>query len=162
LLGVGLGTAARVQQAHPLLQGLDLVALRGESPAVSGVPGWAQVVLGTSQGPLLLDGRLDGRPAVVVAFDPTTSGLDKSLAFPLLVSNATSHLLAQVDGARLTGSDERFDNAETDIRPRPAPSFAASAPQVQSTDGWLDRWPWLVAAVLVVLAAEWVVFARRG
>ena len=47
LLGVGLGSGARAQEAHPLLQGLDLAAMQSETPSVSGVPGWAHVVLGT-------------------------------------------------------------------------------------------------------------------
>ena len=66
LVGVGLGSAARVQDDHPLLQGLDLAALRAETPTISGVPGWARVVLGTRQGPLVMEGRLEGRPALVL------------------------------------------------------------------------------------------------
>ena len=36
LLGVGLGSSARIQPGHPLLQGLDLVTLQDEAPSVSG------------------------------------------------------------------------------------------------------------------------------
>jgi hypothetical protein len=106
-----------------------------------------------------MEGRLENRPSVVLSFDPTTSGFDKSLAFPLLISNATSFLLNQESK---TAVSEPFDTAESDIRPRPVPSFASSSPQVESAEGWLDRWPWFVAACLVVLGLEWVVFARRG
>ena len=159
LVGVGLGSAARVHEEHPLLQGLDLVALRSESPTVSGVPGWAKVVLGTLQGPLILEGRLEGRPAVVFGFDSSTSGLDKSLAFPLLVSNASSFLLNQESNA---STSTPFDTTESTIRPRSAPSFASSTVQVEAAEGWLDRWPWFVGACLLVLGLEWLVFARRG
>jgi Ca-activated chloride channel homolog len=156
LLGVGVGTAARVQAAHPLLQGLDLAALRGEIPSVSGVPGWATVVLGNSQGPLVLVGRLEGRPTVALTFDPSLSGIEKSLAYPLLVSNATRFLLAPAEA-----SAEPFASAESDIRPRTPPAFSTSGERAVA-DGWVERWPWLLGALLVVLAIEWVVFARRG
>jgi hypothetical protein len=159
LLGVGLGSGARINDEHPLLQGLDLVALRSETPTVSGVPGWARVVLGTPQGPLIMEGRMEGHTTVAFTFDTSTSGLDKSLAFPLLVSNATSFLL---NASSATGAAQAFDTSETDIRPRPAPSFASASAQLESTEGWLDRWPWLVAVTLLVLGIEWFVFARRG
>src|SRR5262249_19887498 len=90
LLGVGLGSGARIEPTHPLLQGLDLVGLENETPAIGGVPGWAHVVLGTAQGPLIMEGRLEGRPTVALTFDPGISGLEKSLAFPLLIINATT------------------------------------------------------------------------
>jgi Ca-activated chloride channel homolog len=160
LLGVGLGSGARVKPDHPLLQGLDLVALQDETPSIGGVPGWARVVLGTRQGPLIMEGRLEGHPAVALTFDPAVSGLDKSLAFPLLVSNASSFLLAQADSSG--PAVEPFDSAESDIAPRPIPTFSSAAQLGEGTVGTSERWPWLVGLCLVVLGAEWVVFARRG
>jgi Ca-activated chloride channel family protein len=166
LLGVGLGSGARVQQTHPLLQGLDLGALQNETPAISGVPGWARVVFGSVQGPLIMEGRLEGRPTVALTFDPRVSGLEKSLAFPLLISNATTFLLNQADAPATVA--EPFDPAESDIAPRPIPSFSSSVVPVVASDGTnahpelTEQWAWLLAAVLVVLGAEWLVFARRG
>jgi hypothetical protein len=166
LLGVGLGSGARVQQAHPLLQGLDLGALQNETPAISGVPGWARVVFGSVQGPLIMEGRLEGRPTVALTFDPRISGLEKSLAFPLLISNATTFLLNQADAPATVA--EPFDSAESDIAPRPIPSFSSSVVPVVASDRTnahpelTEQWAWLLAAVLVVLGAEWLVFARRG
>jgi hypothetical protein len=163
LLGVGLGSGAHVQQLHPLLQGLDLTALQTETPSVSGVPGWAKVVLGTVQGPLIMEGRLEGHPVVALTFDPATSGLEKTLAFPLLVSNASAYLLAQTDAATPTAAAEPFDHTESDIAPHPLPTFEQTVPAaVSATSGSLDRWPWLVGGLLLVLGLEWVVFARRG
>jgi hypothetical protein len=120
------------------------------------VPGWANVVLGTVQGPLVLAGRLEGHPTVALTFDPTLSGLEKSLAYPLLISNATRYLLAPAEAP-----GETFDGNESDIRPLAVQSFAASA-QRPVADGWLERWPWLLGGVLALLTVEWVVFARRG
>ena len=164
LLGVGLGSGARVQPSHPLLAGLDLASLQTETPSVGGVPGWARVVLGTSQGPLIMEGRLENRPVVALTFDPSISGLEKSLAFPLLVSNATSYLLAQSDpSSGSLAAAEPFDPAESDLMPRPLPTFGAVAQPTQvAGPGMAERWPWLVGIVLVVLALEWLVYARRG
>jgi hypothetical protein len=167
LLGVGLGSGARVQAGHPLLQGLDLAALQDEIPSVGGVPGWAHVVLGTVQGPLIMEGLLEGHPVVALTFDSAGSGLEKSLAFPLLISNATTFLFAQAEAGPATVSSERFDPVESDIAPRPVPTFASTAtantsatqPAEPAND---ERWQWLLAGALVVLAAEWFVFARRG
>ncbi|MDQ6673049.1 MAG: VWA domain-containing protein [Chloroflexota bacterium] len=163
LLGVGLGSGARVQPDHPLLQGLDLAALQDESPSVGGVPGWARVVLGTLQGPLIMEGRLEGRPAVALMFDPSVSGLEKSLAFPLLVSNASSFLLAQTESTATAAlTTEPFDPAESDIAPRPIPTLSSATQTVQAAGGVSEQWPWLIAIGLVVLGAEWLVFAKRG
>ena len=164
LLGVGLGSGARVQPSHPLLQALDLAALQNETPEISTVPGWAHVVFGTLEGPLIMEGRLEGHPTVALTFDPTISGIEKSLAFPLLVSNASTFLLNQADASNATPA-EPFDPAESDIAPRAAPTVPS--PVANSVDGssrldLADEWPYLLAAALVVLAAEWVVFARHG
>lgn len=161
LLGVGLGNGARVQELHPLLQGLDLAAMQSETPSVSGVPAWAHVVLGTLDGPLIMEGRLEGQPVVALTFDPSLSGLEKSLAFPLLISNATSFLLNQPSSANAAIA-EPFDPIKSDIAPRPIPIFSASSPAVSSTEGIGERWQWLLGGALVVLGLEWLVFARRG
>jgi hypothetical protein len=78
---------------HPLLQGVDAAALRaGRAAQIKPAP-WARVVAGTAQGRLVLEGRTEGRPVVVLAADPILSGFDKSIAFPVLVSNAVASLL---------------------------------------------------------------------
>jgi Ca-activated chloride channel family protein len=161
LLGVGLGSGARVQELHPLLQGLDLAAMQSETPSVSSVPGWAHVVLGTLEGPLIMEGRLDGQPVVALTFDPSLSGLEKSLAFPLLISNATSFLLNQ-PSVPPEAIAEPFDPSKSDIAPRPIPTFAAQRTTPPSTAGIGERWQWLLIGALAVLGLEWLVFARRG
>jgi von Willebrand factor type A domain/Aerotolerance regulator N-terminal len=163
LLGVGLGSGARVNAGDPLLQGLDLAALQEETPSIGGVPGWAHVVLGNQQGPLLMRGTLEGHPVVSMTFDPSVSGLEKSLAFPLLVSNATSYLLAQAESPATGPTVEPFDRAESDIRPRPLPTFTSVPPPDLSVDTpFSERWPWLAAGALAFLGLEWLVFARRA
>ncbi|HEX8966535.1 MAG TPA: VWA domain-containing protein [Chloroflexota bacterium] len=164
LLGVGLGSGARLQIGHPLLDGLDLAALRDATPSVSGVPGWAHVVLGNQQGPLIMEGRLEGHPVVSLTFDPALTGLEKSLAFPLLISNATSFLLAEADTSTTPVTSDPFDPTESDIAPRPAPTFDPVADLTPAGAGvpLAEIWPWLAAAALGIVCAEWLVFARRG
>ncbi len=103
---------------------------------------------------------------MALTFDPRISGLEKSLAFPLLISNATTFLLNQADApAAVT---EQFDPVESDIAPWPIPSFSSSVVPVVAADGanahpeLAEQWPWLLAGVLIVLGAEWLIFARRG
>lgn len=164
LLGVGLGSGARIDASHPLLQGVDLVALQAETPSISGVPGWAHVVLGTEQGPLIMQGSLEGHDVVSMTFDPTVSGLEKSLAYPLLISNATSFLLAQAEMPTVppnVSNAARFDQRESDILPRPIPTFETVNQSAPSTTP-SEIWPWFAGVALALLGLEWLVFARRG
>jgi hypothetical protein len=162
LLGVGLGSGQRLQLGHALLQGLDLGALENEAPSISGVPGWAHVVLGTQHGPLIMQGTLEGHPVVSMTFDPAVTGLEKSLAFPLMISNATSFLLSEAESGSLP-SHEPFDVAESNIAPRAVPTFETVTPTTRPSAGsTAELWPWFAAAALTVLGLEWLVFARRG
>jgi hypothetical protein len=156
-----LGSGARVLQSHPLLQGLDLAGMQNQTPSVGGVPGWARVVLGRPDGPLIMEGQLEGHAVVALTFDPSLSGLEKSLAFPLLIGNATTFLLSRSD-TTAASNPEPFDPAKSDIAPRPIPPFPSSSPTTPSTLGMAERWQWLLTAALVVLGIEWLVFARRG
>ncbi len=98
---LGTFTAASLtlaENGHPLLRGVDLAALSGAAAKrLARVP-WARPVVATADGPLILEGHDRGFPVVVFAFDPAPSGLDKSLAFPLLVSNAVAQLIAHRSG----------------------------------------------------------------
>ncbi len=77
---------------HQLLEAVDLGAARLARMTVIQPPAWARSVAEAGGRPLILEGRESGRAVVIFAFDPTGSGVDKMLAFPLLVSNATSYL----------------------------------------------------------------------
>jgi hypothetical protein len=50
------------------------------------------VVAEAPAGPLILEGKQDGREVVALGFEPTASGIDRMIAFPLLVANAVSFL----------------------------------------------------------------------
>jgi Ca-activated chloride channel homolog len=98
---------------HPLLQSVDLSAARlARAPAVE-PPSWARVVAETDDHPLIFEGRESGRSVVVFAFDPAGSGIEKMLAFPLLVSNAVAFL----SGGELTPSLEPGRSASLPVAP---------------------------------------------
>jgi hypothetical protein len=86
----------------------------------------------------------------------------------MLISNAAGFLLSKAEGVGAGNpTGEPFDPTRSDILPRPIPTFSsvASSAQLPTGDpspGTTDRAPWFLAAALVVLGAEWLVFARRG
>jgi hypothetical protein len=109
-----------------------------------------------------MEGRLEGHPVVAITFDPSISGLEKSLAFPLLISNATSFLLNEADTPVSSASAETFDPTESDIAPRPLPTFETISQPGGVAFGLDQQWLWFAAAALAVLGVEWLVFGRRG
>jgi hypothetical protein len=77
---------------HPLLQSVDLSAVRLAKATPFQTPPWARVVAEAPAGPLILEGREEGRSVIALGFDPSDSGIDRMIAFPLLVANAVSFL----------------------------------------------------------------------
>jgi hypothetical protein len=112
-----------------------------------------------------MQGTLEGHPVVSMTFDPAVSGLEKSLAFPLLISNATSFLLSASETSNAP-SHPPFDTSESDIAPRPVPTFETATARANgepsAANSVNELWPWLAAAALLVLGFEWLAFARRG
>jgi hypothetical protein len=76
-----------------------------------------------------------------------------------LVSNAVTYLL----GKQVDGQEHVRSAAASDIRPRPLPTFATSAPVTNTATAQpaAEWWPWLAGAALLVLGAEWLAFSRR-
>lgn len=77
---------------HPLLQAVDLSAVRLAKATPFQTPPWARVVAEAPGGPLILEGRDAGRSVIGLGFEPSGSGIDRMIAFPLLVANAISFL----------------------------------------------------------------------
>jgi hypothetical protein len=109
-----------------------------------------------------MEGRLEGHPTVSLTFDPELSGLEKSLAYPLLINNSTSFLLSEGEQEATAARAEPFDPAESDIAPRPIPTFDSVGRSSVAPVSPRDVWPWFAAATLALLGVEWLVFARRG
>jgi hypothetical protein len=77
---------------HPLLQAVDLGSVRLAKATPFITPPWARVVAEAPGGPLILEGREAGRTVIALGFEPSGSGIDRMIAFPLLVANAISYL----------------------------------------------------------------------
>lgn len=77
---------------HPLLQSVDLSAVRLAKATPFQTPAWARVVAEAPGGPLILEGREEGRSVIGLGFEPSGSGIDRMIAFPLLIANAVSFL----------------------------------------------------------------------
>jgi hypothetical protein len=77
---------------HPLLQAVDLSAVRLARATPFQPPPWARVVAEAPGGPLIVEGREQGRSVIGLGFEPSDSGIDRMIAFPLLVANAISFL----------------------------------------------------------------------
>jgi hypothetical protein len=77
---------------HPLLQSVDLSAVRLAKATPFQTPAWARVVAEAPGGPLILEGKEEGRSVIGLGFEPSASGIDRMIAFPLLVANAISFL----------------------------------------------------------------------
>ena len=77
---------------HPLLQAIDLSAVRLARATPFQTPPWARVVAEAPGGPLILEGREEGRSVIGLGFEPSASGIDRMIAFPLLVANAVAFL----------------------------------------------------------------------
>lgn len=77
---------------HPLLQAVDLSAVRLARATPFQTPPWARVVAEAPAGPLIVEGREAGRSVIALGFDPSASGIDRMIAFPLLVANAVAYL----------------------------------------------------------------------
>ena len=77
---------------HPLLQAVDLSAVRLAKATPFKTPPWARVVAEAPGGPLIVEGREEGRSVIGIGFEPSGSGIDRMIAFPLLVANAVSFL----------------------------------------------------------------------
>ncbi len=67
-------------------------------------------------------------------------------------------------GAGTTFAANLADAAESDIAPKPAPDLGQGPEGSQGRRITIAReaWPWLTAALVVLLAAEWWVFHRRA
>ena len=83
----------QVEVNDPLLRYVELSDLHVASAARMEVPGWARVLVRTTEGaPLLMAGEVEGRRVVAFAFDLHRSDLPLRVAFPILISNVVEWL----------------------------------------------------------------------
>jgi hypothetical protein len=87
-------TALRIQVDDPIMEDVDLAGVTfGETPAYTlGLGSWTELA-GAEGGPLIARGELDGRKAVLLAFDITSSNIWRRISFPVLIDNIASELV---------------------------------------------------------------------
>lgn len=96
-------------RGHPLLEAVDPVALQISRLVQLRPPAWATPVLWTDAGPAILEGVVDGRHVLILAFDPRASNLPRLRAFPLLLANALDRLgWGERDGVVRAGQPVRL------------------------------------------------------
>lgn len=141
----------------PLLNGIDFSPVAASRGSIVALPAWASSAADADHGPMLLHGRWDNRRVVVFAFDVHASNLPQLAAFPVLMANTINWLTPNREDETRGGL-----KGEADIRPRthepiPAIQEPKGAPLPER-----ELWPFVAGLVLVVLAGEWWLFARRG
>ena len=102
----------RLRAQDPILNGVDLAGVTfGQVPVVELAAADVEVV-GAENGPLIYRTELgNGEPAVVLTFDVAESNLPVRVAFPILVSNLVSTLVAQQLPSSLSVGDPITINA---------------------------------------------------
>jgi Ca-activated chloride channel family protein len=96
----------RLRSQDPILNGVDLAGVTfGQVPVLPLAPGDVEVV-GAENGPLIFRTELaNGQPAVVLAFDIAETNLPVRVAFPIMVSNLVSTLVARQIPASVSVGD---------------------------------------------------------
>lgn len=85
-------TVTDLRTQDPLLQDVDLAGVTfGETPVYALQPGQTEVV-GAVDGPLIFRADVASSPAIVLAFNLSTSNLPRRVAFPILIANAINEL----------------------------------------------------------------------
>ncbi|MFN8631420.1 MAG: hypothetical protein U0838_14215, partial [Chloroflexota bacterium] len=138
-----------VDPTDPVLRYVDLSTLHVAQAQTLELPGWARPIIpGGGKGPLLYAGKLDGRPAAVLAFLPRQSDLPLQVAFPILLANLTGELL----GGSQTPADAVAPGTPVTL----AVPAGATGVKVTLPDGSTDELPAPSAG------AGSVTFARTG
>lgn len=93
---------SRIRAQDPILNGVDLAGVSfGQAPILTLDASDVEVV-GAAEGPLIYRTRTpQDRPAIVLAFDINASNLPVRVAFPILISNLVSDLVARTAPAQV-------------------------------------------------------------
>jgi hypothetical protein len=78
---------------HPVSQLLDWENVHIRRARRINVPDWAEIVIDSDDGPLLIAGETQGRRIAALTFDLNDSDLPIQVAFPILFSNLIEYLL---------------------------------------------------------------------
>lgn len=77
---------------HALTQNVDWSAVKIQKARRIQTPAWAEILVDTPAGPLLIAGETEGKRIVALAFDLNDSNLPLQVAFPILFANLMEYL----------------------------------------------------------------------
>ncbi len=124
---VGSG-AAPVAARSELTEAVDLGYLQTRRIAALPVPDWAVADLFVGDRAGMFHGVWQGRPTVVIGFDPELMGLDRLAAFPILIQNA----VAWADPTRAVRAEDALRPGQAvEFRPHPTATRVA----IEGPDG---------------------------
>lgn len=125
----GIGS---LDATDPILRYVDLTTTHVGEAVKLELPAWARPVIpGPGGAPLLYAGRLAGRPAAVLAFEPRRSDLPLQVAFPVLLANLAGELLG--------GSETPIDAIAPGAPVTLAIPVGAAGVHVERPDGSVDE-----------------------
>ncbi len=129
LTNPGIGS---LDATDPILRYVDLTTTHVGEAVKLELPAWARPVIpGPGGAPLLYAGRLAGRPAAVLAFEPRRSDLPLQVAFPVLLANLAGELLG--------GSETPVDAIAPGAPVTLAIPDGAAGVRVERPDGSVDE-----------------------
>jgi hypothetical protein len=85
-------TIVGLERAHPLLRFVGIADTRIQAMRRCQVQPWGRVVVDASEGPLLVEGNLEGQRTVYFALDIYESDFPLRAAFPIFMANAINYL----------------------------------------------------------------------
>ncbi|HLG51626.1 MAG TPA: VWA domain-containing protein [Chloroflexota bacterium] len=80
-------TLVRADEGNPLFDSADVIGLIIQQPERIGPLSWARPIAETAAGPVIFQGQLQGRQAVIIGFDPAGTDWPERIAFPVFVAN---------------------------------------------------------------------------
>ncbi len=128
---------------------------------------WAQPLISTSAGALLLAGETDEampRRAAILTFDVRDSDLPLSIQFPILLASLTDWLVPDRAPQLPAEAFNLFDRAESRIAPAEAIRLGTTpiAPAEADQSGQREWWTIAALAALALALIEWTLFHRRA
>ncbi len=149
---------ATLDPGVPLVR--DLAWRPGLVKSAAGIktPSCARSVLWCDAGPLVLTGEVDGRKAVVLAFDPETQPIAKTRTFPVLVRNIVDALAPPAGGASSRAVAGLLSAGESDLRTR----IDTRGAEMRATVSPAAIWAAMILASIALLVIEAFLYHRQS
>jgi hypothetical protein len=149
--------AVTFDPAEPIVRGLAWRPGLVKSAAGIKTPSRARAVLSCDAGPLILTGELDGRKAVVLAFDPETQPIARTRTFPILVRNIVDALTPPASDVASRPVAGLLSAEESDLRTRIDTGGTVARAGVSPTAIWTG----MILLAIALLVVEAFLYHRQ-